>query len=45
MIDMGLERRLRRLEDAQRPEPEGEHEREKRLQEIREQAEHTNHCG
>ena len=39
---MGLGDRLRRLEDARRPEPEDKHERAKRLKEVREAAEQEN---
>jgi hypothetical protein len=42
---MGLENRIRKLEDAARPTPEDEREREGRRNNIREQAEHANRCG
>ena len=41
---MGLDRRLRKLEDAARPEPEDEQAREERRKRIREEAEHANYC-
>ena len=39
---MGLEKRLRRLEDARCPQPEDEYVRQKRLKEVREAAEQEN---
>lgn len=41
----GLRRRITRLKDAARLEPEGEHECEEQRKSIREQAEHANRCG
>ena len=40
----GIERRLERLEDVLRPEPEDEHAREELRRKIRQTAEHINHC-
>jgi hypothetical protein len=40
-----IKRRLNRLEGASRPEPQDEEEREKKRQDIREQAEHANYCA
>ena len=42
---MGLEGRIRKLEDSARPNPEDEREREEQRAKIREQAEHANYCG
>lgn len=39
---MGIDHRLRRLEDARRPEPEDERERAQRMKEVREAAEREN---
>jgi hypothetical protein len=39
-----IERRLNRLEDAERPGPEDEHRREEERKRIREHAEHVNRC-
>jgi hypothetical protein len=40
-----IERRLSRLEGADRPGPDDEHRREEERKRIREQAEHANYCG
>jgi hypothetical protein len=41
-----IKRRLSRLEDAERPGPDGGRQREEeRKRRIREQAEHANYCG
>jgi hypothetical protein len=40
-----IERRLSRLEDAERPGPDGERRREEERKRIRGQAEHANYCG
>ena len=41
----GLRRRLDKLEDEARPEPEGEHARVEEHERTRESAEHANRCG
>jgi len=41
---MGLQNRLRKLEETQHPEPETETGREKERKRIRETAEHINYC-
>jgi hypothetical protein len=40
-----IKRRLSRLEDAERPGPEDERQREEERKRVREQAEHANYCG